>query len=321
MPYPIELEFVVEPYLKGVRIDTFLSRQLRNYNPWRITRMVESGLVHLEDELAPLIQRVRPGDRVRVKLVEPPDKLYDPIPLPLDIVFEDPWMLIINKGDNIIVHPTGDFQGISLCHAVQHHLDQQTLAAGLLRPGIVHRLDRRTSGLIAVAKDHLSHRELSISFQESRVQKTYLAIVEGEMKKSHGVIDLPIGRARRDSRVLMSARADAIDRRPAKTIYHVIQRGKGHTLVAASLITGRNHQIRVHMAAIGHPLVDDGFYDRFGKIKPDAYYKQEDPRQALHAWRLGLAHPITAAWMEFRSPLPADLIAIWRRVSAETPAI
>jgi len=265
---------IVERYLAGVRIDTFLLRHFRNYTPFRMQRMVRAGCVRVDDVPVPIEFRVRRGQQVEAALIEPPDKLLAAEPAPLDILFEDPWLLVVNKPAGQIAHPVGLHNTGTLCNAVQHHLDRHTPRRGLLRPGIVHRIDRYTSGLIAVAKEHLSHRRLSIEFQRGRVAKEYLALVDGVLDEDHFTIDRPIGVASHPGCVLMSCRDDARDPRPAETRIEVVERFPTHTLVKALPLTGRNHQIRVHLAAIGHPIAADEFYAPFGQIKPTRF----DPR-------------------------------------------
>ena len=187
------LNFTVEPYLSGVRVDSFLSRHLRNYTTWRLLRMVEAGLVTINDLPADITQRVFRGQSVSIRLCEPPDKLLAPDCLPLSVVWEDPWVVVIDKPAGLVAHPVGDYQQDTLANAVQSHLDQQTTAKGLLRPGIVHRLDRMTSGLIAVTKEHLSHRQLSLDIQRGQTTKTYVAIVAGCVSWEQRSITLPIG--------------------------------------------------------------------------------------------------------------------------------
>jgi 23S rRNA pseudouridine1911/1915/1917 synthase len=231
----------------------------------------------------------------------------------------------------------------TLCNALQHHFDQQTSWPGLLRPGIVHRLDRMTSGLIVVAKEHLAHRQLSIQFQQERICKSYLALVEEVLPSEQGTIDVPIGTSPEAGSVLMSCSPDAGDRRPSRTDYEVIARGTEHTLVRAHPRTGRNHQIRLHFAEIGHPVVGDEFYGPQGAIKlSKAEYKAlcarrangkpngsngdsgdeaevDDPtgRHALHAHRLEFEHPILGGRIAFESPLPADLCAMISRLQIQ----
>lgn len=310
-------EFIVESELSGVRIDSFLIKHLRNYNSWRIQRITRAGGVTINETLATQADRVFAGQQVRVKLLEPPDKLLEPVPMEIPILFEDPWMMVVNKPAGLIVHPVGETQLETLANGLQYHLDQRTAWRGLLRPGIVHRLDRQTSGAIVVSQNHHAHALLSAGFEASRVAKTYLALVEGQMTADSGAITWPIGRARTGRHVLMSCRADAIDRKPARTHYEVVQRFAHHTLVRAKPRTGRNHQIRVHLAALGYPLVGDEFYATNGRFKPFYAELNQPPqreietglpirRHALHAAQLCFAHPVSQIWMEFTASLPRD---------------
>ena len=161
--FPLTVECIVEAYLSGVRIDSFLSKHLRNYTSWRINRMVTAGLAKIDDQPAAPQDRVFRGQRVSLRLLEPPDKLLDPEPIIVPVVYEDPWLIVVDKPAGLVAHPVGDFQDGTLSNVLQSHLDRQTAIKGLLRPGVVHRLDRMTSGLIVTAKEHLAHRLLSTS--------------------------------------------------------------------------------------------------------------------------------------------------------------
>ena len=294
------LVFIVEGYLSGCRVDTFLSRHLRNYTVWRLQRMVRCGCVRVNDVRVPLQQRVFAGERVEIRLLEPPDKLLAAEPAQLNIVYEDPWLLAVDKPPGVIAHPVGERQSRTLCNAIQAHFDEETGQPGLMRPGIVHRLDRMTSGLMVVAKEHLSHRRLSLDFQNSRVQKRYLAICHGYVERLSGSIQIPIGR-RHDS-ILMSTAPNARRCKPAVTDYRVLSRTDESTLVLAEPKTGRNHQIRVHLATIGHPLFGDRVY---GRLSGEA--DGTECRHALHAAELQFAHPITGDPVRLASSLPTDL--------------
>ncbi len=260
-------ELVVEPYLSGKRIDTFLSRHFRNYNTWRLMRLVRAGAVTVDGLRAQCDQRVWRGQQVRVALWEPPDKLLAPEATSLEILYEDPWLLVVNKPVDQVAHPAGEIHGGTLANAVQAHLDRQTPCKGVLRPGIVHRLDRFTSGVVIVAKDHLSHRRIQQQFEHRRVQKTYLAIVRGVVAPETLTIDVPIGVARHPRWKLMSASPQALAARPAITHVRVLRRLDGATLIEAAPWTGRLHQIRVHLAFVGHPVLWDEFYAEWGVLK------------------------------------------------------
>lgn len=313
--FPLLLEFCVEPYLSGVRVDSFLSKQLRNYTSWRLHRMVALGLVKIDDQPADPADRVFPGQRVSIRLVEPPDKLLEPDPRAVPIVYEDPWILVIDKPAGLVAHPVGDFQDGTLSNVLQHYLDQQTALPGLLRPGVVHRLDRMTSGLIVAAKEHLAHRLLSIDFQQGKLRKSYVALVDGIPGFTTRMIDLPIGQRPGKNSVLMSASPDARDPRPARTRITVIREMQHRTLVECTLFTGRNHQIRVHLSHIGHPVAGDEYYGPFGQIRNAPRFEGEEPtenRHALHAASLGFLHPILREWMQFRTEPPDDF---WQTAS------
>lgn len=323
---PPQVELIVERDLHGIRIDSFLARHFRNYTSWRLARIVRAGGVTIDFAPIESARRVARGERVQVRLLEPPDKLLAPEPRTLPIVYSDAWLMVVDKPAGLIAHPTGDYQTGTLVNVCQHLLDLRTPQPGLLRPGIVHRLDRQTSGLMVVATNHRAHAGLTASFEESRVRKRYVALVEGNVADDAGVIELPIGRARSGRGVLMSARGDAIDRKPAVTHYRVLARYGSHTLVEARPLTGRNHQIRVHFAHVGHPLDGDEFYLARGAIRSirsairaelsgleedlagmPPPLEEVEGRHFLHAAGLELPHPITGVWMSFESPLPEDL--------------
>ena len=323
---PPTLEFFVDRDLHGIRIDTFLSYHLRNYTRWRLARIVRAGGAKIDCYAVDATRRVARGECVQVTLYEPPDKLLRPQSIDLPLVYSDHWIIVIDKPAGLISHPTGDYQTGTLINALQHLLDGQTPLPGLLRPGVVHRLDRQTSGLMVVATQHRSHMLLSGAFERGRVSKTYLALLEGVLVDDEGTIDLPIGRTRFGRGILMSARADAVDRKQACTKYHVVERYPAHTLVEAKPLTGRNHQIRVHFAHIGHPLVGDEFYLPRGAIRSECsaararrpglgdevggvITNEADEsfgRHMLHAAKLEFAHPISDVWMSFTAPLPLD---------------
>lgn len=318
--WPLQPEFTVEPYLSGVRVDSFLAKHLRNYTSWRLHRMVVAGAARVDDVTAAADQRVFRGQRVSVRLVEPPDKLLTPFPQQPNVVYEDPWIVVVDKPAGIVAHPVGDFQEGTLSNLLQDYFDRQIGIRGLMRPGVVHRLDRMTSGLIVTAREHYSHRLLSIDFQQGRMSKSYLALLEGRLPFEDRLIDLPIGRHPGGNSVLMSAAALALSPRPARTRVLVRERLKDATLVECSLFTGRNHQIRVHCAHIGHPVIGDEYYGAYGQIRSAPRFTGDDPteqRHALHAHRLGLFHPVLRQWMEFQADPPADFYAA-RTVSGKS---
>ena len=325
--YPFTAELKVENYLHGVRIVSFLVRHFRNYTSYRMQRLVRAGQVRIEGVVAETDDRVYKGQSVDVRLIEPPDHLLPPEPAPLEILFEDAWLIVVNKPPEVVVHPCGNYVTGSLANALQAHFDRQTPLKGLVRPGIVHRLDRLTSGVMVCTKDHLAHRKLSIHFEQRRVLKRYLALVHGVVPENQGEINLPIGEWPGGGTIRMSVAPDAVDPRASRTEFEVVERFEHFTLVGAQPHTGRLHQIRVHLAGIGFPVVADEFYSpqhvlRAGDLEPrQADWKkgsgQTEPegpddeillsRQALHAQRLRFVHPITREVVTFEAPLPHDM--------------
>ena len=327
MEYPFFAELTVETYLHGVRIDSFLTKHFRNYTPFRMQRIVRAGQVRIEGAVALADDRVFKGQSVAVRLIEPPDHLLDPEPVPIEVLYEDPWLVVVNKPAGVVVHPCGNHSRGSLANALQSHFDRQTRLPGLIRPGVVHRLDRLTSGVIVLTKDHLAHRRLSIHFQQGQISKTYLALVHGVVTADAGEIDLPIGETPGGETIRMSTAADSVDARASKTRYEVCQRFERFTLVKAMPLTGRLHQIRVHLAAIGHPVAADEFYspsaalthaDLSGALAV-AGAKPVIERQALHARELRFVHPIRREVVTFEAPLPADMAAAVATLTESRP--
>lgn len=321
---PPVLTFRVESYLAGVRIDTFLERHLRNYSLYRLQRMLRAGAARVEGVLAELETRVQRGQEVSVRLIEPPDDLMPAESAPLDIVYDDPWIMAINKPPGMVVHPCGQYATGSLANYLQAWFDARTPRPGLIRPGIVHRLDRLTSGVLCIAKEHLGNRGLAMAFENGRVSKTYLALVHGRVSADRGVVKVAIGNTPGKRTILMSTRPDAVDPRPSQTGYEVVERYRNCSLVRCRPLTGRLHQIRVHMAHIGHPLLADEFYSRSSWYTAhDAALTERDPgsgsrgevdeiwldRQALHAESLTVLHPIRNEMMTFAAPLADDMRA------------
>ncbi|MCH2212432.1 MAG: RluA family pseudouridine synthase [Fuerstiella sp.] len=312
MTAPLQPVFTVDSYLSGVRIDSFLAKHLRNYTTWRLHRMVAAGLVRVNDLPAIRTQRVYRGQTVSVRLVEPPDKLLDPDGTAVRLVYEDPWLIVVDKPAGMVAHPVGKFQNGTLTNVLQNHLDQLTPAPGLLRAGIVHRLDRMTSGLMVVTKEHHTHRLVSEDFQNGRLKKSYVALVQGRVPFDERIIELKIGQLPGGQSILMSAKSDAIRQRAAKTRVTVLQRTQRISVVACQPYTGRNHQIRVHMAEIGHPVLGDEFYGHRGTVRAVSTDERSHPsqcRHALHAARLEFQHPILKTVLTFMAQPPPDFLS------------
>ncbi len=278
-----------------LRLDQFLAKQLPEYSRSRLQQLIRSGFVRLNKQTTRPRQIVRGGDKIH--LIEPPlEKIQmRPEPIPLDVLFEDDDLIIINKPADLTVHPGAGQREHTLVNALLSHCTTLSGIGGKERPGIVHRLDKETSGCLVVAKNDVAHRELSKQFAARTVEKIYLALVAGKLRKPTGVIEENIGRhpVQRKRMSVSSKRG-----RAAKTEYRVIHSSDQASLVECRLHSGRTHQIRVHLHHLGHPVLGDKIYaPRFAK---------NFPRQMLHAWKLGFHHPGTGDWKILEAPLPAD---------------
>ena len=278
-----------------LRLDQFLAKELPEYSRSRLQQLIRSGFVRLNKQTTRPRQIVRGGDKIH--LIEPPlEKIQmRPEPIPLDVLFEDDDLIIINKPTDLTVHPGAGQREHTLVNALLSHCTTLSGIGGKERPGIVHRLDKETSGCLVVAKNDVAHRELSKQFAARTVEKIYLALVAGKLRKPTGVIEENIGRhpVQRKRMSVSSKRG-----RAAKTEYRVIHSSDQASLVECRLHSGRTHQIRVHLHHLGHPVLGDKIYaPRFAK---------NFHRQMLHAWKLGFRHPCTGEWRSFEASLPAD---------------
>jgi len=277
---------------EGKRIDVFLAAEL-DYTRSYIKKLIVDGLVFVNGKTVKPSYKVKENDEVVVNIPEAEKIDVLPENIPLDILYEDDDIIVINKPQGMVVHPApGNYSG-TLVNALLYHCKNLSGINGILRPGIVHRLDKDTSGVMVVAKNDKAHISLSNQIKERSVFKKYVAIVEGVIKDEEGKIEAPIGRHPVDRKKM----AVIEDGRYALTLYKVLERFKENTLVEAVIKTGRTHQIRVHMAYIGHPIVGDHVYG-FKRQK----FKLEG--QALHSSVLGFMHPTKGVYMEFEAPLP-----------------
>ncbi len=312
---PEDRLFEAEADDSGKRLDVFLAERLEEISRSAIQRWIEAGLATIDGRVGKPRSRVSPGNQVRVSPPLPPPWELVAEEIPLQIVFEDESLIVIDKPAGLVVHPgAGNRQG-TLANALAHHF--QTLSGqGGIRPGIVHRLDKLTSGLLVVAKNDLVHERLALQFKSREVDKLYLALVHGQFSKPRGRIDSPLGRHPKD-RVKMSTRS----RKPraALTEYEVLRVfSSGFSYLQVKLHTGRTHQIRVHCEHIGHPIVGDAVYGAAGRenqLKGEiGKAVRELGRHFLHAACLVLRHPVQGQRMEFRSPLPGRLADLLERL-------
>jgi len=309
-------EFDVKPRTDGKRIDAYLASRFVDYSRSVIQRIIEAGAVEVNGRPIRASYKIRTGDQVKVWL--PP--LHDTTPvaedIPIEVVYEDEYLTVVNKPADMVTHPSrGNWRG-TVVNAIQHHLDQLSTVAGEDRPGIVHRLDRDTTGLLVVVKDDLAHRRLALQFEHRTVHKEYLALVYGVPQRDSDYVERPIG-FHPTIRERMAVREIADGGRDAVTFYEVVERFRGYALVLCKPRTGRTHQIRVHLASIGHPIVADRAYSGRSSLTladleipgadPDALASVLIDRQALHAHTLRFAHPMTERPVELTAPLPPDM--------------
>ena len=278
------------------RLDTVLSILVPQYSRSHLKHLIEDGCVRVNGAVQKPKYRVSPGDTVTLTIPDPKPIEAEAQDIPLDIVYEDQDIIVINKPQGMVVHPAPGNPDGTLVNALLHHCERLSGINGMMRPGIVHRIDKDTSGLIVAAKNDAAYRGLAAQIKAHTARRVYLAVTEGIVKDDSGTIDAPIGRHPVDrKRMAVTARGRT---RSAVTEYTVLERFHEYTLIEARLQTGRTHQIRVHMAHIGHPLAGDPVYGRKKQ-------KFKLPGQALHAARLILTHPITGEEMAFSAPPPA----------------
>jgi 23S rRNA pseudouridine1911/1915/1917 synthase len=292
------------PDSRPQRIDRFLAQIGRFGSRARVQKLIEAGCVRIDGQPARCGQRVQPGRRIEVAAPpEPEPSELIPEAIPLTILFEDACLLVVNKPAGLVVHPAPTHSQGTLVHALLHHWQHQPQGLDPLRPGIVHRLDKDTSGLLVIAKDPETLASLARQFLSRTVEKEYLAAVWGRPARTHGVIDKPVGRDpvhRKKMRIRPDGRA-------AETRYEVIASAGPVSWLRVWPKTGRTHQIRVHLASLGHPIVGDLTY---GRARKNAGVPLPE-RQALHAHRLCFQHPRSGETLEFCAPLPADLEPLW----------
>ena len=290
------------------RIDRYLAECQTWGSRAQVQRLIDSGLVLVDGQPAKAGTLLRLGQVVSVAAPPPaPPPAVEAEDIPLAVVYEDAWLLVINKPPGLVVHPApGHWHG-TLVSALLHHWRGTPAGLDPLRPGIVHRLDKDTSGVLVIAKDPVTLAALGAQFRAREVEKEYVAFVWGRVRSRAGMIDEPIGR-HRSERTRMAVRRGG---REAVTAYRVVERFDAVTLLRLFPKTGRTHQLRVHLAAIGHPIVGDAVY---GGGRGRAAERPLS-RQALHAARLTLRHPVTGARMSFAAPLADDLVELRRRLA------
>lgn len=303
-------EFVVDEQWKNKRLDAFISNRLENQSRAYIQKLIDEGQVELNDKKEESRKiKVKEGDSVKITIPEPVvlDAVAEDIPI--DIFYEDDDLLIVNKEQGMVVHPApGNYTG-TLVNALMFHCKDLSSINGVKRPGIVHRIDKDTSGLLMVAKNNDAHNDLAAQLKDHTVTRVYHAIVYGNIVEEAGVVNAPIGR-NSNNRLKMAVTQK--NSKEAVTHYKVIKRfNKQYTYIELRLETGRTHQIRVHMSHIGHPLLGDQVYSvKKEKIKHNG--------QLLHAKVIGFVHPTTKEYVEFESELPEYFQKVLKKVESVT---
>lgn len=299
---------IVDDASVGLRVDRYVASQLEELSRSAVQRLLTAGEVRLNNRLVGASTRVRLGDEVVVRIPAPQTTDLVAEDIPLDIVYEDSDLVVVNKPAGVVVHPGAGHTRGTLVNAILAHCPDLQGVGGVLRPGIVHRLDRDTSGLIVIAKHELALRGLQRQFKQRSVRKYYTALVCGHLRQPSGIVEAPIGR-HRVHRKRMAVRGDG---KPARTRWRVLQYlrdEEGHclTLIDVQLLTGRTHQIRVHMAWMGYPLAGDPLYGTQATVR-------FAPRQFLHARELFFDHPVTGECLHFHAELPIDLKSVLARL-------
>lgn len=321
MPSSGAFTILVHKHESGTRLDTLLTSRIDDFSRSHGAHLILKGSIRVDGMVKKPGYRVKPGDEISVFIPPPKPVDFKPEPIKIDILYEDKHLIVVNKNPGIVVHPAPGHYSGTLVNALLYHCPDLEGIGAELRPGIVHRLDQDTSGAIVIAKGNRSHRNLASQFKSRKVKKNYLALVYGDMESESGVISFAIGRHPVDRKKMSIQSRKG---RTAETRWQARERFSGFTLLDLILKTGRTHQIRVHCAAIHHPIVGDSVYcgrkvrkklaqemNMSGAIDAVAV-----SRQMLHAWRLEFTHPITQEYLSIEAPIPkdmADLIDMLRK--------
>ncbi len=292
------------------RLDFLIAQRLPHCSRKQTASLIRKGMIQVSGSIKKPGYRIRPGDVIEGVIPAPEPVSFQPEPVDIDILFEDSHLIVLNKAPGIVVHPApGNYTG-TLVNGLLYHCPDIEGIGGEIRPGIVHRLDKDTSGVLIVAKNHTSHTELSNQFKARTVEKKYLALVYGNPEEQKGLITLPVGR-----HPLLRKQMSTNSRKPkeARTVWLVKERYDGLSLLEISILTGRTHQIRVHCHAIHHPIVGDPVYgirsanNRIKQLPATGSLIQAVRRQMLHSWRLTFHHPYTKEKMTVEASLPEDM--------------
>jgi 23S rRNA pseudouridine1911/1915/1917 synthase len=297
-PYNDEpLEWIVEAEQSGERLDKFVTDSMDDtaVSRTQVQEWIKAGAVEVDGKAAKANYKVTESNRVVLHIPEPEDAAIEPEAIPLEVIYEDSDLIVINKPRGMVVHPAPGHTSGTLVNALMHHCKDLSGINGMIRPGIVHRIDKDTTGLLMAAKNDLAHISLAEQLKEHTVTRKYIALVHGNLPHDQGTIDAPIGRDLKDRKLFTVTERNS---RHAVTHFVVLERLGDYSIVELQLETGRTHQIRVHMKYIGHPLAGDPVYGRNKTVALKG--------QALHAAVLGFTHPRSGERFQFEVPLPAD---------------
>jgi 23S rRNA pseudouridine1911/1915/1917 synthase len=310
----VPVEFTVKARMTGKRIDAYLSSRYPDYSRSVMQKVIEAEAVLVNGRPVKASYKVRLDDEIRVWLPELADEAPAPEDIPIEVVFEDEAFTLVNKPAGMVVHPAKGHWSGTLVNALQFRYDTLSTVGGELRPGVVHRLDRDTTGLLLVARDDTAHRQLAAQFEQRTIQKEYLALVSGTPERDSDYIERTIG-FHPTNREKMAIRTPEDGGKEAVTFYEVLERFRGYALVRCKPRTGRTHQIRVHLAHVGLPVLADKAYSGRDRLLASDLLGPDcaDPsavliaRQALHAHTLRLTHPLNGNALEVTAPLPPDM--------------
>jgi len=299
------IEWSVSEDEAGERIDKVVADSIEDASRTAVQLWIKQGHVTVNGKTVKANYRTELGDEVKVDIPEPETIDVEPEQIPLDVVFEDPDVIVINKPRGMVVHPAPGHMTGTLVHALLYHCKDLSGINGVMRPGIVHRIDKDTSGLLMIAKSDRAHASLSAQLKDHSITRKYMAIVHGRVEHLQGTVDAPIGRDPKDRKMFTVTDRNS---KHAVTHFAVVEHIGDFTLLELALETGRTHQIRVHMKFIGHPLVGDPMY---GREKDRSRYLDG---QALHAGVLGFVHPVSGDELEFEAPIPEDMLQLLTRL-------